>query len=86
MTIKTDDVTSSRRDLDPHGRLRAARGRMGKKDSSWVVAFSTDTFGFIDKCAIKMPVLNQTKGVAHSIFRERTISHFSKRLEFKKSY
>ena len=65
-------------------------GRLGgewvKKDSSWVVAFSTDTFGFIDKCAIKMPVLNQTKGVAHSIFRERTISHFSKRLEFKKSY
>ena len=29
MTIKTDNVTSSRRDLDPHGRLRAARGRVG---------------------------------------------------------
>ena len=28
MTIKTDDVTSGRRDVDPQGRLRAAQGRM----------------------------------------------------------
>ena len=26
---KTNDVTSGRRDLDPHGALRAAQGRMG---------------------------------------------------------
>ena len=28
LTIKTDDVTSSRKNMDPHGRLRAAQGRM----------------------------------------------------------
>ena len=28
LTIKTDDVTSSRRDVDPHGWLRAAQGRI----------------------------------------------------------
>ena len=27
--LKTDDVTKSRKDLDPHGRLRAVQGRMG---------------------------------------------------------
>ena len=27
---KTDDVTSGRREVDPHARLRAAQGRMGK--------------------------------------------------------
>ena len=26
---KTDDVTKGRKDLDPHGRLRAVQGRMG---------------------------------------------------------
>ena len=33
LTIKTDHVTSGRKDVDPHGRLRAAkgRGRMGFK-------------------------------------------------------
>ena len=29
LTIKTDDVTSGREDVDPHGLLRAAQGRMG---------------------------------------------------------
>ena len=29
LTIKTDDVTKGRKDLDPHGRLRAVQGRMG---------------------------------------------------------
>ena len=29
LTIKTDDVTSSRREVDPHGRLLAAPGLMG---------------------------------------------------------
>ena len=28
-TVKTDDVTKGRKDLDPHGRLRAVQGRMG---------------------------------------------------------
>ena len=28
--VKTDDVTSCRRDVDPHGRLRAVQGRMGQ--------------------------------------------------------
>ena len=28
-TSKTDDVTKGRKDLDPHGRLRAVQGRMG---------------------------------------------------------
>ena len=28
--VKTDDVTSGRRDVDPHGRLRAVQGRMGQ--------------------------------------------------------
>ena len=28
--VKTDDVTSGRRDMDPHGRLRAVQGRMGQ--------------------------------------------------------
>ena len=27
--VVTDDVTSGKRDVDPHGRLRAAQGRMG---------------------------------------------------------
>ena len=27
--VKTDDVTKGRKDLDPHGRLRAVQGRMG---------------------------------------------------------
>ena len=27
---KTDDVTSGRRDVDPHGRLRVAQRRMGQ--------------------------------------------------------
>ena len=27
--LKTDDVTKGRKDLDPHGRLRAVQGRMG---------------------------------------------------------
>ena len=60
------------------GGYERLRGEWVKTDSSWVVAFSTDTFRFIDKCAIKMPVLNQTKEVAHLIFGERTISHFYK--------
>ena len=29
LSIKTDDVTKGRKDLDPHGRLRAVQGRMG---------------------------------------------------------
>ena len=29
LTVKTDDVTMGRKDLDPHGRLRAVQGRMG---------------------------------------------------------
>ena len=29
LTIKNDDVTSDRRSVDPHGRLRAARERTG---------------------------------------------------------
>ena len=29
LTVKTDDVTKGRKDLDPHGRLRAVQGRMG---------------------------------------------------------
>ena len=29
LTIKTDDVTKGRKDLDRHGRLRAVQGRMG---------------------------------------------------------
>ena len=30
LTIKTDDVTSGgRKDVNPHGRLQAAQGRMG---------------------------------------------------------
>ena len=29
LTIKTEDVTSGRRDADLHGRLRVAQGRMG---------------------------------------------------------
>ena len=29
--VKTDDVTSVRRDVDPHGRLRAVQGRMGQR-------------------------------------------------------
>ena len=29
LTVKNDDVTSHRRDVDPHGRLRAAQGRIG---------------------------------------------------------
>ena len=29
LTVKTDDVTEGRKDLDPHGRLRAVQGRMG---------------------------------------------------------
>ena len=29
LTVKTDDVTKGRKDLDPHGRLRAFQGRMG---------------------------------------------------------
>ena len=28
--VKTSDVTSGRRDMDPHGRLRAVQGRMGQ--------------------------------------------------------
>ena len=28
--VKTDDVTSGRMDVDPHGRLRAVQGRMGQ--------------------------------------------------------
>ena len=28
LVIKTDDVTSSKRDVDLHGQLRAAQGRM----------------------------------------------------------
>ena len=27
--VKTDDVTKGRKDLDPHGQLRAVQGRMG---------------------------------------------------------
>ena len=29
LTVKTDDVTRVRKDVDPHGRLRAVQGRMG---------------------------------------------------------
>ena len=29
LTIKTDDVTNGRKDLDWHGRLQAVQGRMG---------------------------------------------------------
>ena len=29
LTVKTDDVTKGRKDLDLHGRLRAVQGRMG---------------------------------------------------------
>ena len=29
LTVKTDDVTKGRKDLDPHGQLRAVQGRMG---------------------------------------------------------
>ena len=29
LTLKTDDVTKGRKDVDPHGRLRAVQGRMG---------------------------------------------------------
>ena len=29
LTVKTDDVTKGRKDVDPHGRLRAVKGRMG---------------------------------------------------------
>ena len=29
LTVKTDDVTKGRKDLDPHGRLQAVQGRMG---------------------------------------------------------
>ena len=29
LTVKTDDVTKGRKDVDPHGRLRAVQGRMG---------------------------------------------------------
>ena len=29
--VKTDDVTSGWRDVDPHGRLRAVQGRMGQR-------------------------------------------------------
>ena len=29
LTVKNDDATSRRRNVDPHGRLRAAQGRMG---------------------------------------------------------
>ena len=28
LTIKTDDVSSSRKDMDPHGRPRVAQGQM----------------------------------------------------------
>ena len=41
-------------------------GRLGgewvKKDSSWVVAFSTDTFGFIDKCKNACTQSNKRSG------------------------
>ena len=29
LTVKTDDVTKGRKDVDPHGRLRAVQGQMG---------------------------------------------------------
>ena len=29
LTVKTDEVTKGRKDVDPHGRLRALQGRMG---------------------------------------------------------
>ena len=29
LTVKTDDVTKGRKDVDPHGRLQAVQGRMG---------------------------------------------------------
>ena len=29
LNVKTNDVTKGRKDLDPHGRLRAVQGRMG---------------------------------------------------------
>ena len=29
LTVKTDDVTKGRKDLDLHGRLRVVQGRMG---------------------------------------------------------
>ena len=29
LTVKTDDVTKGRKDLDPHGRLRAVTGGSG---------------------------------------------------------
>ena len=29
LTVKTDDVTKGRKDVDPHGRLRAVQGRIG---------------------------------------------------------
>ena len=29
LTVKTGDVTSGRRDMDPQGRLRATQGQMG---------------------------------------------------------
>ena len=29
LTVKTDDVTKGRKDVDPHGRLEAFQGRMG---------------------------------------------------------
>ena len=29
LTVKTDDITRVRKDLDPHGRLRAVQRRMG---------------------------------------------------------
>ena len=30
LTVKTDDVTSARGDVDPQGQLRAVQGRMGQ--------------------------------------------------------
>ena len=39
LTIKTDHVTSGRNVVDPHGRLRAAQGRMG-----YIGTLSKDVF------------------------------------------
>ena len=47
LTVKTDDVTKGRKNVDPHGRLQAVQGRCGLRIKSDIkIAVSTFTLRF----------------------------------------
>ena len=65
LTIKTDDVTSSRKDVDLHGWLRAGQGRMGQ--ISQIVATCNGYWFNETHLSYSLPILNSWKSLENNL-------------------